>query len=724
MFCSKCGQEIREGVQFCTACGARTKAASLPQRPVESEPVQEQSVPVSVRSGKKKGWILALLLLLLLGIGAGVWYFFLRGGKSIDLNRYLQLSTEGKSGSYMATMRLDVVGLLQAHKESFALDDAKREKAREYLMENVPTAAVPFVLDAAIALEKGLMSGNVALTEDEALAELVLIAALADNSALGGKRGRSGYDAPELKRGKLDKAADLSDGDSVRFSWGEIDAKAVEDIFGLRLKYGDQSFTVGDQAAANASTVPVADGSVNRTDATKVPTEHLPSELTAVASAATEPSAAEAESEAAATSTPSTVERTTAATTTQAATATPVPTTPAPTTAEPTTPIPTTAVSVPPATTTTAPRGDIYEGDIIIFGSYEQDGVKNGQEPIEWIVVKRDGRKVILMSRYVLDSVSYELTEVKTYWAMSYLRSWLNNDFYYHAFSASEMASLQLADCSADMNIFAPKTDQGMASWDYVWAPSLQEIDEFYPEGEVKPTVATRYAIMNGTYIEPTNGYSPYWLRTMGDSGKKAVYIRNWGGADETGRKVTQTAFGVRPCICLDIEIARQYLGYDTGRVNPGTSTPPSSAHTHNFQPRGDGWNEEEFDGEKRQITIYDCFACYCEGCGETYVDKQIVGSRYPEDADIVNALYQLENYDHLPGGDYTLYGQIVEIVTPYDGSKITVNLLVTDGDHLVTAYKMQGGAELKIGDYIYVTGRLTRYDSWYEFVEGCTYQK
>ena len=100
------------------------------------------------------------------------------------------------------------------------------------------------------------------------------------------------------------------------------------------------------------------------------------------------------------------------------------------------------------------------------------------------------------------------------------------------------------------------------------------------------------------------------------------------------------------------------------------------------------------------------------------------MGSRYPEDADIVNALYQLENYDHLPGGDYTLYGQIVEIVTPYDGNKITVNLLVTDGDHLVTAYKMQGGAELKIGDYIYVTGRLTRYDSWYEFVEGCTYQK
>ena len=43
-------------------------------------------------------------------------------------------------------------------------------------------------------------------------------------------------------------------------------------------------------------------------------------------------------------------------------------------------------------------------GDIIVYGSYEQDGdIDNGLEPIEWEVLDVDDNRALLVCRYVLD---------------------------------------------------------------------------------------------------------------------------------------------------------------------------------------------------------------------------------------------------------------------------------------------------------------------------------
>ena len=69
-------------------------------------------------------------------------------------------------------------------------------------------------------------------------------------------------------------------------------------------------------------------------------------------------------------------------------------------------------------------------GDIITFGKYEQDNKKsNGKEDIEWIVLAREGNKVLVLSRYALASKPYNNKKTDVTWETCSLRKWLDKDF-------------------------------------------------------------------------------------------------------------------------------------------------------------------------------------------------------------------------------------------------------------------------------------------------------
>lgn len=90
----------------------------------------------------------------------------------------------------------------------------------------------------------------------------------------------------------------------------------------------------------------------------------------------------------------------------------------------------------------------LQQGDIVIFGHYEQDGNSgNGLEPIQWDVVKVDGNKVLLFSHYVLDyrqidSRWFDPGYGKYTWETSEIREWLNGDFYNTAFNTEEQGKI------------------------------------------------------------------------------------------------------------------------------------------------------------------------------------------------------------------------------------------------------------------------------------------
>ena len=84
-------------------------------------------------------------------------------------------------------------------------------------------------------------------------------------------------------------------------------------------------------------------------------------------------------------------------------------------------------------------------GTSVYFGHYEQDGNEsNGDEPIEWIVLDHSGSKILLLSKYVLDSMQFntEKEPINITWEECSLNRWLNNDFYNSAFSGEEQVAI------------------------------------------------------------------------------------------------------------------------------------------------------------------------------------------------------------------------------------------------------------------------------------------
>ena len=78
-------------------------------------------------------------------------------------------------------------------------------------------------------------------------------------------------------------------------------------------------------------------------------------------------------------------------------------------------------------------------GDRVLFGTWEQDGdVSGGPEPIEWIVLDRDGDRALLLSRYGLAPGR----ELGKRWDVSPDRQWLNGNFFPQAFSPEEQSRI------------------------------------------------------------------------------------------------------------------------------------------------------------------------------------------------------------------------------------------------------------------------------------------
>ena len=125
-------------------------------------------------------------------------------------------------------------------------------------------------------------------------------------------------------------------------------------------------------------------------------------------------------------------------------------------------------------------------GDIIKYGKYEQDNdTSNGKEEIEWLVLKKDGDKVFVTSKYVLDSkpidptASYYSTDIK--WENCFLRGWLNDDFYNSAFSDKEKSNILLTTVENKDNPYFG-TPAGNDTKDYVFCLSLEEMETYFGE--------------------------------------------------------------------------------------------------------------------------------------------------------------------------------------------------------------------------------------------------
>lgn len=196
------------------------------------------------------------------------------------------------------------------------------------------------------------------------------------------------------------------------------------------------------------------------------------------------------------------------------------------------------------------------EPETVLFGSYEQDGdAASGKEPIEWLVLARDGDKALLLSKYALDHQSFmpfyePVTEPFT-WESCSIRQWLNSTFLNAAFSAEEQRRLLTTTV-----ITAPGGRKGsenpFTTEDRVFLLSDTEVYAYFSSEAATVTDYTAYALSEDPWAGNATAPAPaiWWLRTTdGGNHPDSVYTR--GGVGEGARSYEGEY--VRPAIWVDM---------------------------------------------------------------------------------------------------------------------------------------------------------------------------
>lgn len=188
-------------------------------------------------------------------------------------------------------------------------------------------------------------------------------------------------------------------------------------------------------------------------------------------------------------------------------------------------------------------------GSTLLFGRYPQTE-SGDKKPIEWIVVKREGNKALLLSKYVLDAKPYNKKDKAVTWETSDLRRWLNNDFYVVAFNLLQRKKISNILLKTEDN-YIDGTNGGKDTTDKVFLLSRDEVEKLL-NNENRVAKATQYAEKAGySYDYEYKFPSVWWLRSPGmlqnssDGVSKSGYIE-----DAT---VATKHNGVRPAIWIDI---------------------------------------------------------------------------------------------------------------------------------------------------------------------------
>ena len=166
-------------------------------------------------------------------------------------------------------------------------------------------------------------------------------------------------------------------------------------------------------------------------------------------------------------------------------------------------------------------------GNTISFGKYPQDE-DGSAKPIEWIVMKKEKNKVLLLSKYVLDAQPYNKKNKAVTWETSAIRKWLNTDFYTTAFNNIEQSKIENTK-------------------DKIFLLSESEVDD-----EERRTTATKYAEKAGVYMDD-EGYSLWWLRAPGYWSDNVAEVNCDGWDYEYGIAVYDSDGGVRPALWLNL---------------------------------------------------------------------------------------------------------------------------------------------------------------------------
>ena len=199
-----------------------------------------------------------------------------------------------------------------------------------------------------------------------------------------------------------------------------------------------------------------------------------------------------------------------------------------------------------------ASSSQIAIGDIVLLGSYEQDNnLYNGWEDIEWLVLDKQGNNVLVVSRYALDCQLFNGSMTNATWDTSSVRSWLNDTFYYDAFTSSERNRILSTTVTADKNPSFP-TYAGSTTYDRIFLLSISEANWYFGSDAGRLCKGTAYCYAQGAYVG-NDGNCWWWLRTPGNRNGSAANVGSAGGIHYDGNDADSAAGAVRPAMWITV---------------------------------------------------------------------------------------------------------------------------------------------------------------------------
>lgn len=200
----------------------------------------------------------------------------------------------------------------------------------------------------------------------------------------------------------------------------------------------------------------------------------------------------------------------------------------------------------------------VAEGGIITFGTWEQDNKKRGLEPIEWVVLKVEGTRALVISRYGLIRTWYNNESAGQTWVNSTLRTTLNDTFYNDAFTGEEKAAIlgtRVPEDESQWDPARPPADKraGKDTVDHIFVLSYAEIMAYLPTEEDRLCYVTELIKVKGNRSDKprAEGYTCwYWLRNP-------VFTNNAGAVGWDGEidsSYMNHKYGVaRPCCWVNL---------------------------------------------------------------------------------------------------------------------------------------------------------------------------
>ena len=193
------------------------------------------------------------------------------------------------------------------------------------------------------------------------------------------------------------------------------------------------------------------------------------------------------------------------------------------------------------------------------MGEYEQDNnTDNGKETIEWQVLAKEGSKVLVISKYALDFMPYNIEDEGVTWETCTLRTWLNETFYNTAFNENEREKIVKSIVKADPNY--GYTTPGNDTTDNIFLLSGIEAERYFADNDARVCDATDYVVArdieSGSVYEDEEDKRCAWLLRTPDKYYQygITRVSPYGTILWEGSNVIYK-WAIRPAMWIDIEM-------------------------------------------------------------------------------------------------------------------------------------------------------------------------